>query len=175
MSRVPQQCFGVLFVTLAAGIAHQFELQAPWCLEINPSRACRRTALDGVGLTHDLDAVVPEMLERSVEIIDIERDVVTANVAVAGRRRTLVRRFILEDLEIHSTTAAQEAIAHAGIRMNIELAAHDLRIGDDGAAVEHEFASNDIGEEQHGLFEIGNGDADMLAPLQTRQANGLSG
>src|SRR4051812_32213875 len=94
MSRVPQQCFGVPFVALAVRIAHQFKLQAPRCLEIAPSGASRRTVFDEVGLAHDLDTMVPEMLERWVEIIDIERDVVTANVAVAGRRRTLVGRFI---------------------------------------------------------------------------------
>src|SRR6476469_34738 len=108
MSRVPQQCFGGLLVTLATGIAYQFELQAPRCLKIDPGRAGRRTVRDMIGLAHDLDAVVPEVLERRGKSIDIEGDVVAANITVAGRGRTLIRRFILKNLEIRPPPATQE-------------------------------------------------------------------
>src|SRR5690606_2697436 len=81
MIRIPQQHLGVGFVGLAVGEADQLELHAPRAQKVHPALALAGVSADG-RLAEDLNALGVQVRDGAVEIVDIERQVVSADIAV---------------------------------------------------------------------------------------------
>ena len=69
---------------LPLGIADQLELHPPGREEVDPALALVG-ALLAVGSPSTRDALLAQVGDRRVEVVDVERDVVAADVAVARR------------------------------------------------------------------------------------------
>ena len=63
-------------------VRHQLELHPPGGEEVDPALALARPGARG-RLAEHLDPVPAQVVDRSVEVVDVERDVVAADVAVA--------------------------------------------------------------------------------------------
>ena len=89
-SMPPPYCVGRIAAgtieRLAAGIGHELELHAPTAPGSRPSAGPRSGPCSTVGSPIRRDAVCMQMSDRGVQVVDVERDVVSADVAVARRR-----------------------------------------------------------------------------------------
>src|SRR5262245_13095512 len=87
--RIPQEHVGIRFVCLALGEAHQLELHAPRAEKVHPSLTLAGVSA-GRRLTKDPNALSAKVIHSSIDIVDIKRQVVTADVAVTRNGRLAV-------------------------------------------------------------------------------------
>src|SRR5690554_122772 len=168
--RVPQarRRRGVGLVDLAVGEAHELEQHAPRAEEVDPSlplavtRACRRLAED----THP---VPPQVLDRRVKVLEVEREVVATDVAVARLGGLSVGGLPLEDLEVGSVLAAVEAqLTHDRARVHVEALGHPVGVlVHEGTERVDVLAPDDVDEEAVRLLDVGDGEADVLGAEQS--------
>nr|WP_236700391.1 hypothetical protein [Allosalinactinospora lopnorensis] len=114
-----------------------------------------------------------QVSDRRIDVFDVERQVVAADIAVAGRLRVPLGRVVLEDLEVRAVGASEEAeFAHHRARVHVEAVGHPRVIGVERAERVHEVASDHVDEEPRRLFEVGDSEAHVLDPGQSRQTTG---
>ncbi len=149
-------------VELAVGKAHEFELHAPRCAEIDPrlpktvTGALRRFA-------HDFDIVRPEMLESRIEVVNIEGDMVPTNVTVARIGALTVGRLVLKHLKVRAKPTPIEAeFTHDRARVHSEVGLHPLILVFEGSERVDPFATDSVHEEAFGLINIGHSYANVL-------------
>src|SRR3954452_5082660 len=94
-------------VRLAVRVADQLELHPPRGEEVDPALALVGAGT-GRGLTEHLHTLLAHVRDRGVQVVDVEGDVVAADVAVPRRHRVLVGRLVVEDLEDGLTAAPEE-------------------------------------------------------------------
>src|SRR5258705_6365425 len=124
--RVPQQHLGVLLVRFAVREAHQLELHAPGAEKVHPSLAGAGIAT-GRRFAQYPNTLGAKVIDGSVEILDVKRQVMAADIAVARNGRLGVGRLVLEHLEIGARAAPVEAqLAHHGARVDVEMLAHPV-------------------------------------------------
>src|SRR5690554_6257504 len=164
----------VALVRLAVGEAHELELHAPRGEEVHPSlplavtRAGRRFAED----THPVAA---QVLDGQIEVLDVEREVVATDVAVAGLRRLAFGGLPLEDLEVGAGLAAVEAqLAHDSARVHVQVLGHPVVVLDEGAERVDVLATEHVDEERVRFVEVGDGEADVLGADQAGERHGSS-
>src|ERR1039458_3385639 len=172
MPGMPQLDGGVLLVGLPLREAHELELHAPRAEEVLPALPGRGVAArDGAGQQpHALRAQVADGL---IHVVDVEGDVVAAQVAVA-RLRALVRQgLVLEDLEVEAEAAAVEAdLPHGRAGVDVEVLEHPVVVAAHLGQRVDVVAAQHAGEEGMGLLHIGDGDADVDAASQSGNAWG---
>ena len=145
-------------------------MHPPRAPEVDPPLTGTGTASDG-WFAHDLDALLPQVAQRSVEIIHVEGDVVSADVAVARLRRSAICGFVLEDLEIGSErTAVEPQFADDGAGVHSEVSRHPVVVSFEWALRVDTFAADHIHEEVLGLIDVRHGEADMLGAAQSRNS-----
>src|SRR5690606_15129636 len=109
--------------------------------------------------------------DRRIDVVDIECQMVAADVAVAGLAAVLIRCGIFEDLEIRSVAAAQESEPlHYRARMDVEMLLHPVAIGLERAALVERLAADDVDEECSRFVQIRHGEADMVGAGEPRHA-----
>jgi hypothetical protein len=112
-----------------------------------------------------------QIVQGSVDIVDIEGEMMPADVAVAGLAPVLIGRSVFEYLEVRAVPAAQEfQPLHDGARMHVERRLHPISIRRERAELVERFASDDVHEEIHRLVQVRNRKADMFRAPQARQA-----
>ncbi len=155
---------------LAAGIGHQLELHAPGRAEVDPALALARAAARG-GFGHHVDVVFPQVRKRGVQVVDVQRDVMPADVAVARRDARLLGCRVLEHLEDRLSAAAVEMQPlHDRAGVDAEMVGHPIGVVVPVRAERVEvLASDHVDEEPVGLAEVGDGDADVVDAAQSRQ------
>src|SRR5262249_59483516 len=102
---------------------------------------------------------------------DVQRDVVAAEVAVAGRRALVLMRLVLEHLEVEAEAAAVEAdLVDNPSRVDVEVIEHPVvvvpHLGQRVDVVEAEH----VHEESVRLLHVRDGDADVVAAAQSGYA-----
>src|SRR5690348_11599403 len=98
---MPEPDGRVLLVRLATGVADQLELHAPRAQEVLPALAGRGvTARMRAG--HQPHALVAQVGDGLVHVVDVEGDMMAAQIAVARHRTLAGRRLVLEDLEVEA-------------------------------------------------------------------------
>lgn len=108
-----------------------------------------------------------QVCHGGVEVGDVEGEMVAADVAVARRSRLLSGGLVLEDLEVRTACAPEEAqLAHHGTRVDAEVVAHPGAVGTERAERVDVLAADHLDEEPGRLFEVGNGEADVLDAYQ---------
>jgi hypothetical protein len=108
MGRVPQPELGVLLVFFTIWKADEFKLHSPRTSEIDPALA-RGCLLTGCSLSHNLYSPLPEIANSHVKVVNVESDVVAANVAVPGLVALPVGGFVQKHLKIGSVPQPVEA------------------------------------------------------------------
>lgn len=149
-------------VKLSVGEAHEFELHAPRCTEIDPRLA--KTVTGALRrFAHDFDIVRSEMFESRIEVVNIEGDMVPTNVTVARKRALTVDRFVLKHLKVRTKPTPIEAeFAHDRARVHSKVGHHPLIIAFEGSERVDPFATDNVHEEALGLINIRHSYADVL-------------
>jgi hypothetical protein len=126
--------------------------------------ARRRVAEDG-------HAVRAEVGDGGVQVVDVERDVMSPDVAVAGNRPALVGRGVVEDLEDRLVAEAEEPVLrHRRPRVHVEVLRHPVAVVVTERAERVEvLAAEDVDEEALGLVEVRHGEAHVVEAAQSRQ------
>ena len=128
-----------------------------------------------VGLAQHAHARAPQVRDGRVEVVDVEGQVVAADVAVAGLVALAVGRLPLEDLEVRAVLAAVEAqLAHDRARVHVEVLGHPVVVALERAERVHVLAPDHVDEEAVRLVEVGNGEADVLRSAQPRKCHGAA-
>ena len=126
---MPEKTRRVALVCFPFWKAYELELQAPWTPEIDPTLPARGLFARG-RLAHHFNAVFSQVQYRGVEVIDVERNVVSADVAVAWLGTLAVNRLVEEDLKVCAVPEAVEAnLTDFGPRMHTEVRVHPIVVG----------------------------------------------
>lgn len=158
-------CF--LLVALAAGKAYELQLHAPGRKEVHPDLAPAGTGGPDRWFAKHSDILGLKVGDGGINIIDIERQVMPANVTVFWLLRALIRRCVLEDFEIGSRPTAQKAQSfHDGAWMYIEVNVHPFVVRLKWTEFVERFAANHIDKEIDSLIEVGDGEADVIGAKQ---------
>src|SRR5262249_24785146 len=89
--RPPQAHLGAGLVGRAAGVAEQLELQARGGEEVDEGQPGRRPRRQGGRLAQDVDAALAQVADGGGHVLDVEGDVVAADVAVGRAGAGLLR------------------------------------------------------------------------------------
>ena len=90
------------------GIGDRLHLQAPGRLEIDDRLTGGGTLGDRNRTEHGPDAFRAQILVRRLDVVDVERDVIAADVAVLRLDDLLVRRLVAEQLDVRAKAAADQ-------------------------------------------------------------------
>lgn len=168
---MPKSSAGFPLVALAARKADEFQLHAPGRKEVHPDLSPVGTGGPDCWFAKHPDTLGLKVGDGGIDVVDIERQVMPTNVTVFRLSRVLIRRCVLEDLEIGSRTTAQEAQSlHDGAWMNIEVGIHPIVACLKRTKFVERFAANHIDKEIDSLIEVGNGEADVIGAKQARKA-----
>ena len=113
-------------------------------------------------------------LDRGVEVVDVERDVVATDVAVARLVGVLVRRGVLEHLEDRLPAAAEEVqLLHHRAGVHVEVLVHPVAVvvAERPERV-HVLAAQHVDQEGPRLLEVGDGEADVVDAGQAGEGGG---
>lgn len=166
---MPQQHLGILLVGLSAGEAHELELHAPRRAEVEPALPGRGAGA-GDRLAHDLHPVRAQVRDGGLQVIDVEGEVMPADVAVARLRCLAVGAVVLEQLDVAAAAEPIEAdLADHGARMDTELDRHPIVVVRPlGAERVDVHGAQDVDQEPLGLVEVGNREPDVVDPADSR-------
>jgi len=167
---VPQHHVRLLLVRLAARVADQLELHAPRGEEVDPPLALRGVAA-GYRPGQDPHALVLEVVDGGVHVIDVEREVVAAQVAVARHRPLVPGRLVLEDLQVEAEGAAVEAdLADGRAGIDVQVRGHPVVVVPHPRQRVHVVAAQHVHEELVRLRHVRHGDPHVIAAPQPRYA-----
>src|SRR3546814_10706105 len=95
------------FIAQSFRRAYEFEVSAPWGLHVHPGIALGRMPLDVVRLDFAEDPYVPalQVFDGSRKVVDIQREMRGAIIAVFGLFLALVRSIEFEEFKIGSIPA----------------------------------------------------------------------
>ena len=121
-------------------------------------------------LTQYPDAVLAQVRHGSVQVLDVQRDVVAADIAVAGWLEPPFRGGVVEDLEDRLAAAAEEPVLRdCGARVHVQVFAHPVVIGvRERPERVQVLAAQDVDQEAARLVQIGHGEAQMIDAAQSR-------
>ena len=139
--------------------------------EVEPALAGdRRVVGDAVGSVHERDAGphCAEVGVGGVDVVDVERQVVATDVAVAGRCDRLPRRVVGEQLHVDPADPHHRQHA-ARLRVDVEAPGDGVPVGvGEGAVREDQLAAEVIDEEGDRRVEVGPGERDVVHRAQRR-------
>ncbi len=163
-----------LLVTLTAGKTDELQLHAPWCKEVHRGLTRIGTAGSHDWLAEDANAVIAQMPQRRIEVIDIKCQVMSTYVAVAWWLQNLIGRAVLEDFEVRAVAATKETYCLGyGPRMDIEVLRHPVATGIGyGRKRINVPTSQDVDKEARRLLDIRHGESDVLDAAQSRHSRG---
>src|SRR5690606_543377 len=121
------------------------------------------------GCAHRIDALLTEVLDGAIQIIDVERDVVAPEVAVAGVRGLSVCGLVEEYLEVRSMTQPVEPdLADHRPLVHAQMNPHPVVLRLLGAECVDLLAAEYVHEEVMGLSKVRDVEAQMIRTSQAR-------
>ncbi len=126
------------------------------------------------GFAEDAHVVAAQVLECGIEIIDVEREVVAANVAVAWLGALAIRWLPPEDFKVGSVATAKESqLTHDAARVHVEVLTHPVVVRPlEGAEGVDTLAPDDVNEEAFGFVEVRNGETNVFGAAKPGQRHG---
>src|SRR5690606_37235334 len=107
--RMPQVLGCRALVSLALRKADELALHSPRCKEVHPGLTCAWTGVTLPRLAENAGPVLAQGRQRRAEVVDIEREMMAADVAVLGRLATLIRGAVYENLEVRAVATPQQS------------------------------------------------------------------
>jgi hypothetical protein len=162
MRRMPQPKLGILLVFFTIREADEFKLHSPRTPEIDPALA-RSCLLADRSLSHDLDSPVPKIANSQIKVVDVQSNVMAANIAVAWLRALPVGWFVQKYLKIGSVPQPVEPdFADNGAGVDAKVGPHPGIAGFLGSKPVDLLTSKDVHEESMSLGKVGNSEPDMV-------------
>lgn len=167
--RMPQLCGRGLFILLAVGKADQFKLHSPWSKKVDPHLPGVWSSGPERRLAQKPNAILLQVIERNLEIVNIEGKMMASDIAVFRKNEVLIRRLVLEDLEVRAMlTPEKTQPSHNCTRMDVKMRLHPVVLGLKGTKLKDELAADHVHKKAGGLLQVRHGEADMLRSSQTR-------
>jgi hypothetical protein len=155
------------------GIGHELEVSAPGGEEVDPPLTQVR-ARTGGGLAQDLDADRTQIVDGDVDVVDVESEVVSADVAVAGSDGVLVRGDVLEDLEDGTSSTSKEAqVRDLRRRIDVEVLVHPCAPVDDRSQRVQVLTPQDLDQEASRLLDVRHCQPHMIEAGETWEAHAV--
>src|SRR5882757_5512388 len=144
-------------------------MQAPRRAQVEPALASHRgVGADTVWAIHQGDrGDAAEVGVGLVNIVDVERKVVSADVAVGRRGAPLVGAGVLEKLDVHGAAEADHVESAGCVRMDVEPAFHGFWPADRPVGVD-QLPAQVFGEEAQGFVQVWDGEGDVVHTAQRR-------
>ena len=149
-------------VRLAVRIADEFELHSPGTEEVDPSlpfgrsAACRR-------FTENCEAIREQVRDGRIYVIDVERNVMATDVAVARLLAVLVWCLKFKDLKVGAKVAAvKPEFFEDASSVNVEVFTEPVILANPRTELVDELASDDVHKKVVSLLNRRNGKADMF-------------
>src|SRR5580692_9945593 len=105
---MPQAGRGVLLISFAVGIADQLKLHSPRGEKINPCLSCIWAGSSDCALAQKTHSFRRQVGDRRIEVVDIEGEMMSPDVAVFRLSGIVIGRLVLENLEVRSILTTKE-------------------------------------------------------------------
>lgn len=149
-------------VRLAVRIADEFELHSPRAEKVGPSLpfgggSARRR------LTENSEAIREQVRDGRIYVIDVERNVMATDVAVARLLAVLVWCLEFKDFKVGAKVAAvKPEFLEDASRVNVEVFAEPVILANPRTELVDELASDDVHKKVVSLLDRPNGKADVF-------------
>ena len=112
---------------------------------------------------HDLDVVCAQVSDSRLHVVDVDREVVASDVAVARLGRLAIGRVVEKGLDVAAISQPVETdLFDHGARVHPEGHSHPVVVGALGSERVDVLGAENVDEEAFGLVEVGHGDADVV-------------